>query len=257
MKLTYFGSSSRRAAMSSTSTVGKPPSKTWTVADLYHRFGPIPFERIRQNPPPGSGTVDDVVRLNDHEDRLYELVDGILVEKTVGLQESMIAVKIGTLISTFVEPRGLGLVAGADGTIQLDINLVRIPDVSFISWDRVPGGEVPEEPVPLLVPDLAVEVISRSNTRKEMAEKLQEYFEKGVRLVWYVRPRSRVVDAYKSPDRFARLTASMRLDGGEVLPGFSVQVSELFEMPKRPVAHGERKKNGPRRGKENGPRRGR
>ena len=90
----------------------------------------------------------------------------------------------------------MGLVAGEAGTIQLAINLVRIPDVSFISWDRMPGGEVPKNPVPLLVPNLAVEVISRGNTPKEMAEKLREYFEKGVRLFWYVRPRSRVVDVY-------------------------------------------------------------
>ncbi len=243
--------------MSSTRAVGKPRGKTWTVVDLYHRFGPIQFERIRQNPPPGSGTVDDVVRLNDHEDRLYELVDGILLEKTVGVQESLIAINIGTLLNNYVRPRGLGLVAGEGGTLQLDINLVRIPDVSFISWERAPGGEVPEEPVPLLVPDLTVEVISRSNTRKEMDEKLQEYFEKGVRLVWYVRPRSRVVDVYTGPEGFARLTTSMRLDGGEVLPDFSVQVSELFYMPKRPVAKSEQKKNGPQSSKKNGPRRGR
>ena len=149
------------------------------------------------------------------------------------------------------------MVAGEGGTFQLGINLVRIPDVSFISWERLPGGEVPEEPVPLLTPDLAVEVISRANTPKEMAEKLREYFEKGVRLVWYVRPKSRVVDVYTAPDHFTRLTASMRLDGGDVLPGFSVQVGELFEMPKRPAAEGEQKKNGSQPGKKNGPRRGR
>jgi Uma2 family endonuclease len=242
--------------MATTSTPEKSARKTWTVADLYRRFGPIPFERIRQNPPPGCGTVDDVVRLNDHEDRLYELVDGILVAKTMGLDESCIAINIGTLLNIFVRPRGLGLVAGADGTIQLDINLVRIPDVSFTSWERVPGREVPKDPVPLLVPDLAVEVISRSNTPKEMAEKLREYFEKGVRLVWYVRPSKRVVDVYTSPDHFTRLTASMQLDGGDVLPGFTVQVGELFEMPKRPAAKGEQKKNGPQPGKKNGRRRG-
>ena len=61
----------------------------------------------------------------------------------MGLEESIIAVNIGTLLNIFVEPRGLGLVAGEGGTIQLDINLVRIPDVSFISWERLPGGEVP------------------------------------------------------------------------------------------------------------------
>ena len=86
--------------------IQKPARKTWTVADLYRRFGPIPFERIRQNPPPGCGTVDDVIRLNDHEDRLYELVDGILVEKTVGLEESCIAMKIRTIAQVISSNRG-------------------------------------------------------------------------------------------------------------------------------------------------------
>jgi Uma2 family endonuclease len=220
--------------MAAPAAIRKPPRKVWTVADLHRKFGPIPFERIRQDPPPGCGTVADVDRLNDHEDRLYELVDGILVEKTVGFEESWLAMKIGMLLASFVYSEGLGLVAGADGTIQLDIDLVRIPDVSFFSWDRLPGGEMPGEPIPLLVPDLAVEVISKSNTRKEMDDKLREYFEKGVRLVWYVRPRQRVVDVYTSPERFTRLTASMQLDGADVLPGFSVRVGDLFEVPKRP-----------------------
>jgi Uma2 family endonuclease len=230
----------------------KPPSKTWTVADLHRRFGPITFERIRQNPPPGFGTVDDVVRLNDHEDRLYELVDGILVQKTVGLEESIIAGNIRTILNIFVRPRRMGLVAGEAGMIQLDINLVRIPDVSFIAWNRVPGRKMPEAPVPLLIPNLAVEIISRSNTPKEMSEKLREYFEKGVCLVWYARPKLRVVDVYKTPDNFTRLTASMRLDGGDLLPGFSVQVAELFEMPEPPADSDEQKKNGPQPGKKNG-----
>ena len=244
--------------MTAPGTIRKPPRKTWTVADLYRRFGPIPFDRIRQDPPPGCGTVDDVIRLNDHEDRLYELVDGILVRKTGGLEESIIAINIGALLHNFVRPQGLGLVAGEGGMMQLDINLVRIPDVSFISWDRVPGGELPKEPAPLLVPDLAVEVISRSNTPKEMNEKLQEFFEKGVRLVWYVRPKSRVVDVYTTADHFTRLTASATLDGGDVLPGFSVQVGELFRLPKRPGGDkGQPKKNGAQAGKKKGPRRGR
>ena len=74
------------------------PSPTSTGGSV-----PIPFERIRQNPPPGSGTVDDVDRLNNHEDRLYELVDGILVEKTVGLEESFVAMNVGTLLNVFVQ----------------------------------------------------------------------------------------------------------------------------------------------------------
>ncbi len=229
--------------------------KVWTVADLHRKFGPISIERIRLDPPPGCGTVADVERLNDREDRLYELVDGILVEKAVGIEESILAAYIATLLNNFVLPLGLGLVAGADGTIQLDLDLVRIPDVAFFSWRRLPGGELPDDPVPLLVPDLAVEVISKSNTRKEMDDKLGEYFQKGVRLVWYVRPRLRAVDVYTSPDRFARLTASMSLEGGDVLPGFSVRVGELFDLPKRPGAGKGKEKekdDGPRPTKGNG-----
>src|SRR5262249_24209700 len=97
---------------------------------------------------------------------------------------------------------------------------------------------------PLLVPDLAVEVISGSNTPKEMNAKLLEYFEKGVRLVWFVRPKSRVVDVYKSADRFTRLTASMLLDGGAGLPGFSGFVGGLFDFPKRPGEKRAPTKNG-------------
>ncbi len=236
--------------MSSTTTVGKPARKIWTVADLNRRFGPIPFERIRQNPPPGCGTVADVVRLNDHEDRLYELVDGILVEKTVGYEESFIAGEILLLLKIFVSRRKLGLVAGEGGMLKLDIALVRIPDVSFVSWARVPGRRFPAEQVPPLVPDLAVEVISPSNTAKEMDEKLHEYFEKGVRLVWFVRPKSRVVDVYTAPNRCTRLTASAQLDGGDVLPGFAVQVGKLFQKPKAPSDdNGKKKKNGRQRGR--------
>jgi Uma2 family endonuclease len=244
--------------MTTIDAIKKTRRKTWTVGDLYRRFGPIPFERIRQNPPPGCGTVDDVVRLNDHEDRLYELVDGILVEKTVGLEESFIAVYIATILNNFVLPRRLGDVAGEAGTIRLATNLVRIPDVAFFSRARMRRVAIPGEAIPLLVPDLAVEVISRSNTRKEMEEKLEEYFEKGVRLVWFVRPKIRVVDVYTAPDRYTRLTAAMRLDGGDVLPVFSVLVGDLFERTDPSAANGGQKKNGPQPGdKKNGRRRGR
>lgn len=218
-----------------TGTIKKQLRKIWTIADLYRRFGRISFERIRHDPPPGTATIDDVVRIHDRENRLYELVDGILVEKTVGFLESWLAVRIGTMLNRFVEAHELGLVAGSDGMFDLDIDLVRIPDVSFVSWARIPGGEVPTEPVPKIVPDLAVEVISTGNTPKEMNEKLEEYFEKGVRLVWFVRPRRRWGDVYTAPDHFTRLTASMTLDGGDVLPGFAVPVSTLFQMPKPPL----------------------
>ncbi len=230
--------------MSTAPARSKTPGKEWTVADLQRRFGPIPFSRICRNPAPGAATEADVVWLNDHEDRLCELVDGILVEKTVGLEESWIAGLILTLINNHVLPKNLGFATGADGMYRLWLGRVRIPDLAFVSWDRIPGGQLPEEAIPNLIPDLVVEVISRGNTRKEMEEKLEDYFGKGVRLVWLVRPRTRVVDVYTAADQFTRLTASSTLDGGAVLPGFSIVVADLFRKPV-----------GPARGKPNGKRR--
>lgn len=232
--------------MSTTHAIRQSSQREWTVADLQRRFGPIPFARIRQDPPPGTATEADVVRLHDRENRLYELTDGVLVEKTVGYEESWLAVQIASLLHLFVTPRNLGLVTGADGMIRLARGLVRIPDVAFVSWDRIPGGVFPQEPIPDLVPDLAVEVISPANTRKEMDEKLREYFAKGVRLAWFVRPRPRVVDVYTAAGSFTRLSVSATLDGGDVLEGFSVLVGDLFRKPEAPPKgkpNGKRRKN--------------
>ena len=106
--------------------------------------------------------------------------------------------------------------------------LVRIPDVSFTNWDRLPGRHVPTEPVPDVVPDLAVEVLSEGNTREEMERKLKEYFLSDVTLVWFVDPKKRTVRVYTSPDEATELTESDTLDGDDVLPGFSVPVARLF-----------------------------
>ena len=72
---------------------------------------------------------------------------------------------------------------GESAATQLLPEQVRIPDVAFVSWDRLPERKVPREPLPSAVPDLAVEVLSKSNTKQEMDRKLQDYFQSGVRLV--------------------------------------------------------------------------
>ena len=120
--------------MSTVRASTRPAAREWTVADLQRRFGPIPFSRIRQHPAPGTATEEDVLWLNDHEDRLCELVDGILVEKTVGLEESWIAGLLIALINNHVLPRNLGFVTGADGMYRRTMGNVRIPDVAFVSW---------------------------------------------------------------------------------------------------------------------------
>ena len=115
-----------------------------------------------------------------------------------------------------------------DGAVRLFPGLVRIPDVAFASWARFPGGRRPKAAIPALAPDLAVEVISKGNTKAEMARKLGDYFRAGVRLVWLVEPKTRTVRVYTAADRFTVLKPGQVLDGGDVLPGFTVRVDELF-----------------------------
>lgn len=200
----------------------------WTAADLVDYFGPIRLRRIRLEPAPGTATEEDVVEIYAKEKRLYELVDGILVEKTVGVQESFLASLLGRLIGNFVEEAGLGIILGADGMARLFPGRIRIPDVSFITWERLPDRKVPSEAFVNVGLDLAVEVLSPSNTAKEMDLKLRDYFQAGVRLVWYVDPDSRTVRVFTSLDQSVVLRKGESLDGGEVLPGFTLALDRLF-----------------------------
>jgi Uma2 family endonuclease len=199
-----------------------------TLADLLERLGQIPLARIQLHPPPGTATEQDLLVPRTNRDRLCELVDGVLVEKAMGYYESRLAAVLIWLLETFVQAHRLGIVLGADATARLRPGLVRLPDVSFVSRRRLPNQRVPREPVPDLVPDLAVEVISAGNTPQEMERKLQEYFAAGVHMVWYVYPDSKTVRVYKAPDQYTVLHAHQRLEGDEVLPGFAIVIQDWF-----------------------------
>jgi len=209
-----------------------PAADGVTVADLLERLGNIPPERVRLYPIPGTATEDDVIRVLDHENRPCELVDGTLVEKAMGIDGSVIAGLILTFLNIFVLPRKLGFVSGADGTLKLFPGMVRIPDAAFISWDRLPGRKRPTVPIPLLAPDLVVEVLSESNTKAEIDRKLGEYFRAGVRLVWVVDPKKRIARVYTSARRSKRITEKQSLDGGSVLPDFVLPLKELSTAAK-------------------------
>jgi Uma2 family endonuclease len=200
-----------------------------TLADLLKQLGGIAPERVRFRPAPGTATEEDVLAIrNSPERRLCELVDGVLVEKAMGLRESYLASVLIMTLLTFVRLRNLGLVTAPDGTMRLAPGLVRIPDVAFISWDRLPNRRVPTEPIPDLAPDLAVEVLSVGNTPGEMARKRQEYFSAGVQVVWQVDPRTRSVEVFTAPDQSTILHEGQTLEGGTVLPGFMLPLQELF-----------------------------
>jgi Uma2 family endonuclease len=204
------------------------PSTSWTAVDLARRFGPIPLSRIRWNPTPGSATEEDVLEIERHEGVLCELLDGILVEKPMGYRESILATALIVFLREFVDPRKLGSVAGEAGMIKLALGMVRIPDVSFIFWDRFPNRQLPSEPIPLVAPDLAVEILSGGNTLEEMARKRREYFDAGTQLVWMVDPQARTVTVYTSIEQCAVLHENQTLEGNPVLPGFALPLSRLF-----------------------------
>ncbi len=118
--------------------------------------------------------------------------------------------------------------------MRLAPGLVRIPDVSFVSRDQFPSGRPGTEPVPSLIPNLAVEVLSASNTRAEMEQKLRDYFAAGSQLVWYLDPSDRTVRVYRSPENYIVLDESGTLDGEAVLPGFRLDVREWFARAEDP-----------------------
>ena len=208
--------------------------KTETIADLVHRLGDVPTDRIMLSPAPGTATEADVLRyLEAPRKRLCELIDGVLVEKPMGIKEGLLGAWISHLIWYFVEPKDLGLVFGADSPFRLRLGLVRYPDVCFVSWERIPGEELPDDAIGKIVPDLAVEVLSRGNTEREIELKLDHYFEAGVRLAWVINPASETATTYSSRRKFKRLDAAGELDGGKVLPGFKLSLAELFARPKR------------------------
>lgn len=201
-----------------------------TLDRLLGRFAEYPPERIRLFPNPGTATIDDVIAIERDEGVLCELIDGVLVEKTVGFKEAYLALEIGRWLGNYAELHDLGIVLGADGTAQLFPGQVRIPDTAFYAWAKLPGRKIPEEPIPNIVPDLAIEVISRSNSKGEMREKLNDYFTAGVRLVWYVDRFSETIEVYTAVDALTTLTSADTLTGGEVLPGYSLPVSQLFAL---------------------------
>jgi Uma2 family endonuclease len=204
------------------------PIKLDNLEDLLERLGNIPLARVRMAPPPGLATEADVLEAERTQNKLCELVDGVLVEKAMGYCQSLLAILLGRILLDFVEPRNLGLVSGADGSMRLFPGLVRIPDVAFASWDRFPDRKVPTEPIPSLAPDLVIEVLSESNTKREMERKRGEYFSSGVRLLWEIDPVPRIVTVYTPDGGVAVLDSSQVLDGADVLEGFTLKLSDLF-----------------------------
>lgn len=199
---------------------------TWE--DRLHDLGNIPASRVRIDPAPGTATIEDVTRLRNIERRLYELVDGTLVEKSMGWQESLLAGILLHWLHGYLDIHRIGVATGPDGMTRLFGDTVRGPDVAFVAWDRMPNGQIPIAPIPDLVPNFVIEVLSPSNTYAEMSRKRREYFHAGVELLWMVDHRTRTVAVFRAAQDATVYTDSDIIDGGNVLPGWQVNIAELF-----------------------------
>ena len=162
----------------------------------------------------------------------YELVRGRLVEVPVtGFKHGVIEINIVLLLGQHVRQRRLGQLTPGDAKhlLERDPDTLRQPDVAFVRADRLPPPDE-WEAYGRVVPDLAVEILSPSNTAAEMREKVTEYLRVGVRLVWIVDPETETVTIHTPDVAPVILPANAEITGGAVLPDFRCPVAAFFDL---------------------------
>lgn len=148
----------------------------------------------------------------------------------MGATESMYAWQLALILGTFVRQHHLGVMTGEAGMLELSPGLVRIPDLAFISRARYATADRTRGAW-RVVPDLAVEILSRSNTSQEMERKLADYFQAQVREVWYVDLERRVLDVYWSVLEMQSFLEDAQFSASRVLPGFVLNLKDVFADP--------------------------
>lgn len=174
-------------------------------------------------------TADELFLMKDDGFR-YDLVKGELRKMSpAGSEHGAIIIRLTVALGQYVEENDLGEVFAAETGFKLASNpdTVLGPDVAFVSNENIPPTGIPVKYWPG-APDLAVEVISPGNTRREIEEKIEEYLAAGVRLVWIISPKHRIVTVHRPDIEPATLTESDALDGQDVVPGFHYSIARLF-----------------------------
>ena len=174
-------------------------------------------------------TAEDLWLMQDDE-CFHELVKGELIRMApAGGKHGEIGFELAGQIRDYLKQHRIGKGYSADTGFILarDPDVVRSPDVAFILTDRLP----PEEKRGAfleLAPDLAVEIVSPSDSSSAVNDKVMQYLDLGVKLVWLIHPSTKSVNVY-TPDRTVRILGENdELDGGEVLPGFRLRIADIF-----------------------------
>ena len=159
----------------------------------------------------------------------YEIVNGQPEEKEMpGARHSGVGTRLARRMGNFTESENLGEVY-AEASFQIGDN-ERIPDVAFVSMDRIPSEGEPETKWPF-APDLAIEVVSPNDIFDKLINKTKEYFAAGVKEVWLVSPEHEIVMIYRPPLRMMMLSAEDELVSEDLLPGFRCRAGEIFKSP--------------------------
>ena len=180
-------------------------------------------------------TAEEYFLTSDPPGMRSELVRGeVIIMAQPGFRHGRRQGLIFGILEAYAAPHKLGRATCETGIItERGPDTVRGPDVAFVSWARLPNGRIPTEAVPDLVPNFVIEVLSVGNTYAEMSRKRREYFHAGVELLWMVDHRSQTVTVFRSPQDASVVNAGETLDGGSVLPGWHIDIADLFSRLER------------------------
>jgi Uma2 family endonuclease len=201
---------------------------TATFGQLLRNLGDIDPDRVLMPPAPGTATEADLLACPR---KFVELVDGVLVEKTMGAHESHILFALAGLFHAYRMEHNPGVFGVADTLLQLAPGTIRLPDLSFTAYANLPSVNAHRKAVGKYAPDLAVEILSISDRPGEIKRRIADFFAAGTKLVWIFDPRKETVTVYTDPVTTVLLTNADTLDGGDVLPGFSFPLNMLFNDP--------------------------
>ena len=165
----------------------------------------------------------------------YELVDGVLVERHMGAESNAIAVELAFLIGNYFRQYGRkGHVFMGETGFRIfpdRPNLIRKPDLAFVKFGRFPDDPQRPKGHVDLIPDLAVESISPGDLASEVNEKIDEYVEAGIPLIWFFDPDSKTVQIFRKDGSTQRLTETDEISGEDILPNFRCRVADIFAPP--------------------------
>ena len=171
---------------------------------------------------------DEALMALEHDGHKCELVEGEIIMSPVGMQHEYVGAILLQRLTEYVRKNRLGVVLGSSIGYRLKRGNVRSPDVSFISKNKLVGVKHPSKKFPHFAPDLAVEILSPDDTVEGLHQKIVEYFDNETKLVWVVNPEEQTVLVYHSPQPDTILRISDQLQGENVVPGFTMQVADLF-----------------------------